>query len=323
MTRARTDDMLLRVRSVSYAAQDVIVLEFVDPAGRDLPAWEPGSHLEIVLPSGLTRHYSLCGPAQGHGAYQVAVLRVADGRGGSAELHDTGLVGRELIVRGPRNRFRLVDDASAYVLIAGGIGVTPLVSMARALAATGRPFDFVYGARSTSAFAFAEELRELAGPRLDLVAEQTQGRPDVGHIVAEAPDAAAIFCCGPEGMIRAAEAAVEAEHGRVTLHVERFVASGEVQAAQVGDSSFELVLRRSGKSITVPADRTALDMVHELIPDHPYSCREGECGSCEVAVLEGEVEHRDEVLSEDEREANSAMMLCVSRARSARLVIDL
>jgi ferredoxin-NADP reductase len=315
--------MSLRVRSVSYAATDVIIIEFVDPAEQDLPAWEPGSHLEIVLPSGLIRHYSLCGPAQGGGAYQVAVLRVPDGRGGSAELHDTGLVGRELTVRGPRNRFRLVDDAPGYLLIAGGIGVTPLVPMARALAAAGRPFDFVYGARSNCTFAFAEELRELAGPRLDLVDEQTQGRPDVARIVAEAPDGAAVYCCGPEGMIRSVEAAVEAERGRVTLHVERFVGSGEVQATQAGDSSFELVLQRSGKTILVPADRTALEMVHELIPNHPYSCRAGECGSCEVAVLEGEVEHRDEVLSDDEHEANCAMMLCVSRARSPRLVIDL
>jgi ferredoxin-NADP reductase len=323
MTRVPTEDMSLRVRSVSYAATDVIIIEFVDPAEQDLPAWEPGSHLEIVLPSGLIRHYSLCGPAQGGGAYQVAVLRVPDGRGGSAELHDTGLVGRELTVRGPRNRFRLVDDAPGYLLIAGGIGVTPLVPMARALAAAGRPFDFVYGARSSCAFAFAEELRELAGPRLDLVDEQTQGRPDVARIVAEAPDGAAVYCCGPEGMIRSVEAAVEAERGRVTLHVERFVASGEVQATQAGDSSFELVLQRSGKTILVPADRTALEMVHELIPNHPYSCRAGECGSCEVAVLEGEVEHRDEVLSDDEHEANCAMMLCVSRGRSPRLVIDL
>lgn len=323
MTRVPTEDMSLRVRSVSYAATDVIIIEFVDPAEQDLPAWEPGSHLEIVLPSGLIRHYSLCGPAQGGGAYQVAVLRVPDGRGGSAELHDTGLVGRELTVRGPRNRFRLVDDAPGYLLIAGGIGVTPLVPMARALAAAGRPFDFVYGARSSCAFAFAEELRGLAGPRLDLVDEQTQGRPDVARIVAEAPDGAAVYCCGPEGMIRSVEAAVEAERGRVTLHVERFAASGEVQATQAGDSSFELVLQRSGKTILVPADRTALEMVHELIPNHPYSCRAGECGSCEVAVLEGEVEHRDEVLSDDEHEANCAMMLCVSRARSPRLVIDL
>ena len=323
MTTARTNDMLLRVRSVSYAAKDVIILEFVDPAGRDLPAWEPGSHLEIVLPSGLIRHYSLCGPADERGAYQVAVLRVADGRGGSAELHDTGLVGRELTVRGPRNRFHLVDDAPAYVLIAGGIGVTPLVSMARALAATGRPFRFVYGARSRDAFAFVEELRELAGPQLELVDEQAQGRPDIAGIVAQARDGAAIYCCGPEGLIRVVEVAVEAERGRVTLHVERFAASGEGEAVREGDSAFELVLQRSGKTITVPGDRTALDMVHELIPDHPYSCLEGECGSCEVAVLEGEVEHRDQVLSEDERAANTSMMLCVSRARSARLVIDL
>ena len=323
MTTERTNDLLLRVQSVTYAAEDVVILEFVDSAGQDLPIWEPGSHLEIVLPSGLIRHYSLCGPAHGRGAYQVAVLRVADGRGGSAELHDTGLVGRRLTVRGPRDRFPLVDGAPEYVLLAGGIGVTPLVSMARALAGAGRPFRFIYGARSSNAFAFAEELRQLAGPQLDLLDEQSQGRPDIDRIVREAADGAAIYCCGPEGMIRAMEKAVEAESGRVALHVERFAATGEVEAVQAGDSAFELVLQRSGKTITVPGDRTALEMVQELVPDHPYSCREGECGSCEVAVLEGEVEHRDQVLSEEERAADTSMMLCVSRARSERLVIDL
>jgi ferredoxin-NADP reductase len=323
MTTARTEDMLLRVQSVSYAAEGVIILELADPAGRDLPPWEPGGHLEIVLPSGLIRHYSLCGPGRGSGTYQVAVLRVADGRGGSAELHDTGLVGRELTVRMPRNRFQLVDGAPAYVLLAGGIGVTPLLPMARVLAAAGRPFRFVYGARSRNAFTFAEELRELAGPQLELIDEQAQGRPDLAGIVADARDGAAIYCCGPEGLISAVEAAVEAERGRVTLHVERFAAAGEIEAVKEGDSSFELVLQHSGKTITIPGDRTALEMVHELIPGHPYSCLEGECGSCEVAVLEGEVEHRDQVLSDAERAGNTSMMLCVSRARSARLVIDL
>lgn len=323
MTTARTNDMLLRVRSVSYAADGVIVLEFVDPAGRELPPWEPGSHLEVVLPSGLIRHYSLCGPAQGSHAYQVAVLRVADGRGGSAELHDTGLVGRELTVRGPRDRFPLVAGAPAYVLLAGGIGVTPLVPMARSLARTGRPFRFVYGARSKNAFAFADELRAIAGPRLELVDEQVQGRPDIAGIVREARDGTAIYCCGPEGLIRVVEDAVAAERGRVALHVERFTASGETAAVQQGDSPFDLVLQHSGKTITVPGNRTALEMVHELIPDHPYSCLEGQCGSCEVTVLEGEVDHRDEVLSDAERAANTSMMLCVSRARSGRLVIEL
>jgi ferredoxin-NADP reductase len=323
MTTARTNDMLLLVRSVSYAADGVIVLEFVDPAGRELPPWEPGSHLEIVLPSGLIRHYSLCGPAHGRHAYEVAVLRAADGRGGSAELHDTGLVGRELTVRGPRNRFQLVDGAPAYVLLAGGIGVTPLLPMARYLAQTGRPFRFVYGARSKNAFAFADELRALAVPQLEFVDEQVQGRPDIAAIVGKARDGAAIYCCGPEGLIRVVEAAVEAEGGRVTLHVERFTASAETEAIHEGDSAFDLVLRHSGKTITVPGDRTALEMVHELIPDHPYSCLEGQCGSCEVAVLEGQVDHRDEVLTDSERAANTSMMLCVSRARSTRLVIEL
>lgn len=282
----------------------------------------PGSHLEVVLSSGLIRHYSPCGPAAGRASYEVAVLRVADGRGGSAELHNTGLVGKLLTVRGPRNRFPLVT-APAYVLIVGGIGVTPLLAMARALAASARPFTFVYGARTPRAFAFTDELRQLAGSRLRLGSEDQEGHPDLHGVLADAPDGAAVYCCGPEGMIAAVEGLVGGMAGRLSLHVERFAASGEVGATRDGDTAFELVLKHSGRTLVVPGDRTALDVVREVLPSHPYSCLEGECGSCEVAVLEGEVDHRDQVLSDHERAENSAMMLCVSRALSPRLVIDL
>jgi ferredoxin-NADP reductase len=189
-------EMDLLVRSVRLAAADVILIELADPEGEDLPGWDPGSHLELVLPSGRIRHYSLCGPAAGHSSYEVAVLRAADGRGGSAELHDTGLVGKLLRVRGPRNRFHLDADAPAYLLVAGGIGVTPLLPMARQLASSRLPFRVIYGARSAQAMAFAGELRALVGEDLELVDEQIAGRLDLGRIVDDAPDGALVYCCG-------------------------------------------------------------------------------------------------------------------------------
>jgi ferredoxin-NADP reductase len=313
--------MWLRVESIRRAAAGVVVLELADQDGRELPDWEPGSHLELTLPSGLVRHYSLCGPASGRDSYQVAVLRVPDGKGGSREIHDTGLVGRTLLVRGPRNRFPLVD-ASHYLLLAGGIGITPLLPMARTLARQMSPFRLIYGARSAESFAFRAELAALS-PAAEFVPEDVSGRPDLARALDQCPEGTAVYCCGPEPMIAAVERLVSELRGRVALYVERFASSGSAEAVRPGDGAFELVLKQSGHTLIVPADRTALEVVREAVPGHPYSCLAGECGSCEVRVLEGVVDHRDEVLSDSERAENSAMMLCVSRAGSSRLVVDL
>jgi tetrachlorobenzoquinone reductase len=318
-SREPSGDLVLRVQSVSWAAESVVLIELVDPSGADLLPWEPGGHLELELPSGTIRQYSLCGPAGSRKSYVVAVLRVADGRGGSIEVHDTGLVGRELVVRGPRNRFPLVE-APSYLLLAGGIGVTPIVAIARELHRRGRPFRLVYGARTTGAMAFREELQAL-GEHVTLVAEDLVGRPDFAGELDASPPGAAVYCCGPEPMIAVAQKLCE-ERG-LDFHFERFAGSGTVEALRADDGSFELELRRSGILLVVPPDRTALDMVREVVPSHPYSCTEGECGSCEVRVLGGEIDHRDEVLSDEERAENSSMMICVSRARSPRIVIDL
>jgi ferredoxin-NADP reductase len=316
-----TPQLVLRVQSVSWAAEGVVLIELVDPGGSDLPPWVAGGHLELELPSGPIRHYSLCGPVDSRKSYVVAVLRVADGRGGSIELHDTGLVGRELVVRGPRNRFPLVD-APAYLLLAGGIGITPIVAMARELTRLGRPFRLIYGARTSGAMAFRDELQSL-GPHATLVAEDVVGRPDFAAALDASSPGTAVYCCGPEPMIAVVERLCEDRAGVVSFHFERFAGSGTVEALRADDGSFELELRRSGILLVVPPDRTVLDMVLEVVPNHPFSCTEGECGSCEVRVLQGEVDHRDEVLSDQERAENSSMMICVSRAISPRIVIDL
>jgi tetrachlorobenzoquinone reductase len=313
--------LVLRVESVTRAAEGVVLLELADPGGAELPAWAPGAHLELELPSGLIRQYSLCGRPDARTSYVVAVLRVEDGRGGSREIHDTGLVGRGLVVRGPRNRFALVD-APHVLLVAGGIGITPIVAMARELAQRGRSFRLIYGARSDACFAFRAELEQLCGANLVLVAEDVHGRPDLGGAIGGAPGGTAVYACGPEAMLTAVDELC-ASRPDLELHLERFAGSGTVEALRPDDGGFEIVLKRSGTIVVVPPDRTALDVVREAVPGHPYSCLEGECGSCEVRVLEGEIDHRDEVLSPQERLENTAMMLCVSRARSGRLVIDL
>jgi ferredoxin-NADP reductase len=310
----------LRVAAVRPLARDIVSVRFEDPACGQLPPWRPGDHLEIVLPSSLIRHYSLCGDAGDRTSYTVAVLRVADGRGGSREIHDTDLVGRQLLVRGPRSQFALVD-APSYLLLAGGIGITPIVAMAQALAAGGADWSLVYGARSRAAMAFRDRLTELGGNRVRFVAQDEEGIPDFAALIDAAPEGTGVYCCGPEAMIGHVERLC-AEREGVSLHVERFNASAVID--ERGENRpFELELADTGVVLTVSADKTALEAVHEVLPDHPYSCLGGQCGSCEVAVLAGEVDWRDEVLSDEEHEASSAMMLCVSRARSDRLVIQL
>jgi tetrachlorobenzoquinone reductase len=312
----------LRVAAVEQAARDVLLLRFEEPGGGELPPWQAGDHLEIVLPSGLIRHYSLCGRWGDRSSYTVAVLRVAEGRGGSVEIHDRQLAGTELLVRGPRGNFPLVE-APAYLLLAGGIGITPLYAMAQALAARGADWSLTYGARCGEAMAFRRQLAELGGGRVRFVAQDLEGLPDFSALLDAAPTGAAVYCCGPEPMIAHVERLFAQHSQRLSLHVERFNAVAGIADAAGQDRPFELELAETGVTLHVPADKTALEVVHEVLPDHPYSCLGGQCGSCEVAVLAGEVDYRDEVLSDEEHASNSAMMLCVSRARGARLVIQL
>ena len=312
----------LRVTAVEPVADDIVQVRFEDPAGGELPSWSPGDHLEIVLPSSLIRHYSLCGDPGDHFSYTVAVFRVAGGRGGSREVHDTGLIGADLLARWPRSNFPLVD-APSYLLLAGGIGITPLYAMARYLQAVRANWSLLYGARSSRAMAFRNEVRALGGDRARLVVQDADGLPDFVAALDAAPDGTAVYCCGPEAMIALVEQLCADRRDRLSLHVERFSGTGITSDSPDGDTPFELELAETGVVLHVPADRSALEMVHEVLPDHPYSCLGGQCGSCEVAVLAGEVDWRDEVLTDAEHEANSAMMLCVSRARSQRLVIEL
>lgn len=295
--RPRSRALRLLVASYEEVAEGVVQLRL---EGRDLPRWEPGAHLDLVLPSGLVRQYSLCGDPADTSAYTVATRLVADGRGGSREVHERLAEGMELEVRGPRNRFPLVEAAS-YVFVAGGIGITPILPMLRALP-DGVEWRLLYCGRSRESMPFLKELEEL-----DRVTVVT-GAPDLDAL--DVPEGAAVYCCGPEGLM----AAVEERFPQV--HLERFTPRASAPGA-----AFEVELRRSGRTLTVPADSSVLAAVRAELPNTLYSCEQGFCGTCRQRVLEGEVDHRDELLTDAER--GGSMLICVSRARSERLVLDM
>ncbi|MBE8475830.1 PDR/VanB family oxidoreductase [Streptomyces justiciae] len=293
--RSRAIRLLVAVRE--EVADGVVQLRL---EGRDLPRWEPGAHLDLVLPSGLVRQYSLCGDPADTSSYTVATRLVEDGRGGSREVHEQLAEGMEIEVRGPRNRFPLVE-AESYVFVAGGIGITPVLPMLRALP-EGTDWRLLYCGRSRESMPFVAELEKL-----DRVTVVT-GVPDLDAL--EVPEGAAVYCCGPEGLM----AAVEERYPQVYL--ERFMP----RAAAPG-GAFELELRRTGRTLTVPTESSVLAAVRAELPDTLYSCEQGFCGTCQQRVLEGEVDHRDELLTDAERD--DSMLICVSRARSERLVLDM
>ncbi|KMS70499.1 iron-sulfur protein [Streptomyces viridochromogenes] len=300
--RPRSRALRLLVASREEVAEGVVQLRL---EGRDLPRWEPGAHLDLVLPSGLVRQYSLCGDPEDTSSYTVATRLVPDGRGGSREVHEQVREGMELEVRGPRNRFPLAE-AESYVFVAGGIGITPVLPMLRALP-DGVGWRLLYCGRDRASMPFLEEVEKLGGGtgRVTVV----EGVPDLDAHLADVPEGAAVYCCGPEGLM----AAVQERFPRVRL--ERFMPRVSAGGA------FEVELRRSGRTLTVAADSTVLAAVRAELPDTAYSCEQGFCGTCQQRVLEGEVEHRDELLTDAERA--DSMLICVSRARGDRLVLDL
>jgi ferredoxin-NADP reductase len=317
--------MELRVRHVKWEADGVLSLTFVDPTGADLPEWSPGAHLEIELPSGLVRQYSLCGDPRDRCRYKVAVLRDLNSRGGSQEIHESALAGRILKVRGPRNRFEL-GYAEKYVLIAGGIGITPLLSMAREIGDR-RPWHLYYGGRTTESMAFREELAMLGAKNVTFVPQDSAGVLDLDAIFATLDDETHVYCCGPEGLLGAVLGRAEALGRSHQVHFERFGAAPKAPDAEspAPSGSFEVHLERTGETVQVAPDQSVLEAIRQVVPGMPSSCEEGFCGTCETKVVSGEVDHRDQILSDGEREANESMFPCVSRAMGTcpRLVLDL
>jgi ferredoxin-NADP reductase len=313
------DVAMLRVTGKTVVAGDVLTLELASPQGLRLRDWSPGSHIDLVLPNGMTRQYSLCGDRWDPFTYRVGVLRELSGRGGSAFVHDELDVGDLVGVGGPRNNFALVPSEQ-YLFVAGGIGITPLLPMLAQAELLGADWRLLYGGRTRTSMAFLDELAPY-GDRVQVVPHDELGlRHHLPAFLGSPRSGVAIYACGPAALLAGMTTACAGWPAH-TLRTERFV--GEELGGPVRTSSFEVELARTGATVTVTPDRTVLEAVGAAGVDVLSSCRQGICGTCETTVLKGVPDHRDALLDDDERLANDCMFICVSRARSDRLVLDL
>ncbi|GMA24515.1 ferredoxin [Luteimicrobium album] len=315
-------------------ADDVVALTLAAVDGSALPSAEPGAHVDLTLPGAgagepgtvVERQYSLCGAADAR-TWTVAVLREHPGRGGSAWVHDELVVGEELTARGPRNHF-VFDAAAPAVLVAGGIGITPILPMVAAAEAAGTDWVLHYAGTSRARMAFADELATKHPGRVVLHVADEGGRADLDALLGDPaafPAGAQVYCCGPARLLAGVEDAVRAwPHG--SLHLERFEPKERDGGADATvDTAFEVELELSGVTLAVPSGRTILETVEDAGVLVLSSCREGTCGTCETPIVSGEADHRDSVLTPDEQAENRTMMLCVSRAAAGcpRLVLEL
>lgn len=292
-------DLAVEVRAVTVEGDDVVSIVLGRADGTPLPLWRPGCHIDLVLPSGRVRQYSLCGSPAERETYRIAVRRIEQGGGGSVEAHRLR-PGDRVVVRGPRNAFPFVA-APAYLFVAGGIGITPILPMVRQAAARGADWTLVYTGRTRASMPFLDELLALDPDRVHVWPDDERGVPDARSIVAAAPSGAPLYVCGPPAMI----AAVRAENV-AALHYERFS-----PAPVVGGAPFDLLLTRTGDTVHVAADESALTALRRVRPAIAYSCQNGFCGTCPVRYTAGTVEHHDRCLPAAARE--SQMAICVSR----------
>jgi ferredoxin-NADP reductase len=307
----------LILRSKCRAAVGVVELRLTQPGGLPLPAWEPGAHVDVVLGDGRSRQYSLCGPPSDRTSYRIAVRRGADPHGVSAVIHDVLEPGRLVTVRGPRNRFPF-ESAERYLFVAGGIGITPILPMLAAADQAGAQWRLLYSGRSLDSMPFIEELLSY-GDRVCVHPSSSRGRMGLAAVASEVAAGALVYCCGPEELLQAVETC---DRSGQAVRTERFRPRAHADASNA-DQPVEVVLARSGLVVAVSAGISILDALLEAGVDALSDCREGLCGACEVAVLDGEILHRDNVLTAREHLRGTSMTICVSRARSPRLVLDL
>ncbi len=318
-----SEQLDVRVKRVVVEAEDIRSFEFADPKASELPPFTAGSHLDVHLPNGLVRQYSLCNDPRETHRYVVAVLREPDGRGGSACMHDVVREGDDVTVTVPRNHFPLHEDAERHLLIAGGIGITPMLAMTRRLAALGADYTLHYCTRSPEKTAFREELADEPFAS-NVQFHHDGGDPskglDVRALLAEVEDGTHVYCCGPLGLMHAVSNA--SGHWPLgTIHFEFFETDPDVKEGP--STGFEVEIASTGDVFKIPPDKTILDVLLDAGYDCDSSCEEGLCGTCIVDVLEGEPDHRDFVLDDEEKESNKLMTICCSRAKSARLKLDL
>jgi vanillate O-demethylase ferredoxin subunit len=303
-------------------AEGVISLELKDGAGRQLPPYEPGAHVDIHLPNGMIRQYSLSNFQPNPDTYEIAIGLAECSRGGSRHIHAAVKPGDTLVISAPRNNFALADTAESYVFIAGGIGITPIVSMIRWCEMNRKDWSLLYCARSRNRAAYLRQLIGIGKRRIrQHFDDEMDGRhPDLVEYLGCLTENDLVYCCGPEQLM-AAVASAAALHPRTGLHFERFSAS--LGAKQSASDAFALRLKRSGTELHVAPDTSILETLEAAGMAVPFSCREGLCRTCETGVVSGTPEHRDYVLSEEERSSNRSMMICVSRCSGGILELDL
>lgn len=309
----------LRVVEVDHESDGVIRLSLEDPHGRALPGWTPGAHIDVMV-GDYARKYSLCGARDDASRLTIAILKDETGRGGSVYIHQSIVPGALIRVRGPKNHFRLDESGERYVLIAGGIGITPIIAMADRLKQLGKNYTIHYAGRSLASMAFVARLQRDHGNCLHLYPKLDGRRLDADAVVGAAHADAQIYACGPERLLEALEHIVRDRPER--LHVEHFSAVG-TKLDPENEKPFEVELKDSQLSVQVPAEQTLLEALRGVGVDVPSDCEEGLCGTCEVNVLAGEIDHRDKVLSAAERAEGRRMMTCCSRSRGSKLVLAL
>lgn len=320
------DRLTVRVEAVRREAQDVHSYELRRPDGAPLPPFAAGAHIDLHLADGLVRSYSLTNLQTERQRYVVAVGRAQDSRGGSRFVHEQLRVGQAIAIGAPRNHFRLDETAPKSVLLAGGIGITPVVAMLRRLSELQKPAHLIYCARSRAEAAFVIDIESLVSASPSVLSVQYHfddergAPPDLPRLLDGHDKGTHFYCCGPSPMLDAYERACE-QLGQPHVHLERFAAAAPV-APSLTATGYSVELRKSGKTVHVAPGVALLDAMLDagLHPD--YSCREGVCGACETKVIAGDVDHCDHLLSTQERAANKSMMICVSGCRSGSLVLD-
>lgn len=305
------------VRALRYEAPGVLSLELVPTNGKPLPPFEPGAHVDLHLPGGIMRQYSLCGDPNDTSRYRVGIRSVSGGLS-SQFVHRKLRPGEILKISAPRNNFPLID-ADRYLFVAGGIGVTPLIPMMQAASARNKPWTLLYCNKRDADAPFLEEIRALGGT-LSLHSSEAGTRLDVQQRLGQVEENTVVYCCGPERLMTAVEEATAAWPAD-TVRFEWFTPRS--RPADEVSGGFEVVCEQSGLTVAVPPDKSVLEALNDAGIPVPCSCQQGICGTCEVRVIDGEVDHRDSILSSAERAANQTMMTCVSRAKGARLVLDI
>lgn len=319
--RSAAQTLTVQVADARAEARDVITLELRALGGGELPPFEPGAHVDLHLPNGLIRQYSLTNDWRERDRYMIGVGRAADSRGGSSYVHSSIRTGSQLKISVPRNNFALEPDASAFFFIAGGIGITPIMAMIRWCIANKKPWRLLYAARSRQRAAFYEELCALGGDRLQCHFDDERGHVlDAAQALSNWTKGERIYCCGPGPLMNAVKDAT-AHFPSGTVRFEWFSASENDEPLE--SSSFTVRLERSGAEFEVSEKKSILEVLEEHGLQIPFSCREGLCGTCVTNVRAGEPDHRDYVLSDEERASGKMMTICCSRSKSPVLILDL